>query len=177
MSQYWFISDTHFGHENTWSKFKRADGSPLRPFTSTEEMDETMIANWNRVVGPKDVVWHLGDVVINRKYMKSLSRLMGRKRLIRGNHDIFDTSMYSEHFEEIYGSMKVGNFICTHIPIHESSLARWAAGNIHGHLHGNRVMKKNPFGGDDIKDDRYICVSVEHINYTPVPFEEIEKYR
>jgi len=37
------ISDTHFGHTNSWEKFKLEDGSPLRPFTSTEEMDETMI--------------------------------------------------------------------------------------------------------------------------------------
>ena len=36
------ISDTHFGHASTWEKFTLEDGSPLRPFTSTEEMDEAM---------------------------------------------------------------------------------------------------------------------------------------
>ena len=36
------VSDTHFGHESTCTKFKREDGSPLRPFSCAEEMDEHM---------------------------------------------------------------------------------------------------------------------------------------
>ena len=56
------ISDTHFGHTNSWEKFKLSDGSPLRPFSSTEEMDETMIERWNAKVKQQDTVYHLGDV-------------------------------------------------------------------------------------------------------------------
>ena len=180
--QAYFISDTHFGHDKCWSTFKRDDGTPLRNFSSTEEMDQHMIDCWNNVVGDNDVVWHLGDVVINRKFMKTLYALKGKKRLIRGNHDIFPTTEYMQHFEEIYGSMKVGDFICSHIPIHEDSIARWSKGCVHGHLHSKRVpiMKRKADGTvekTDKIDDRYICVSVENINYTPVPYEELEKYR
>lgn len=56
MTNRFVISDTHFGHTNAWEKFKREDGSPLRPFTSTEEMNETMVERWNAKVGPNDVV-------------------------------------------------------------------------------------------------------------------------
>ena len=96
MANKFVISDTHFGHTNSWEKFKLPDGSPLRPFTSNEEMDETMIERWNAKVKPEDTVYHLGDVVINRKHLHLCNRLNGKKRLIRGNHDIFKDKDYYE---------------------------------------------------------------------------------
>ena len=50
MPAVWLISDTHFGHEKTCTVFKREDGSPLRPFSCAEEMDEFMIKTWNERV-------------------------------------------------------------------------------------------------------------------------------
>lgn len=173
------ISDTHFGHQSCWEKFKRADGSPLRDFKSTEEMDETMIERWNAIVGPKDVVYHLGDVVINRRYMTTLGRLNGRKKLVRGNHDIFATEDYFAYFEEIHGVVKLdvkgeksASYYLTHIPIHPESIPKWCDANVHGHLHATRVLDK--WGKID---PRYICVSVEHTNYAPVPVENLDSYR
>ena len=58
------------------------------------EMDEEMIKRWNETVRPNDKVYHLGDVVINRKALTTLSRLNGDKVLIRGNHDIFKLEEY-----------------------------------------------------------------------------------
>jgi len=40
MPAIWLTSDTHFGHEKTCTVFTRADGTPLRPFASAEEMDD-----------------------------------------------------------------------------------------------------------------------------------------
>src|SRR4029077_5421868 len=100
----WFISDTHFGHEKMYSSFTLADGSYARSrFASAKEADEYMICAWNAIVRPSDHIYHLGDVVIDRKYLSLLGRLNGHKRLIRGNHDIFRTRFYLPYFEEIYG--------------------------------------------------------------------------
>lgn len=167
MRDKFFISDTHFSHEKCWSTFKNVDGTPLRPFSSTEEMDETMVENWNKVVKPNDRVYHLGDVVIKRSALSILSRLNGKKILIRGNHDIFKLKDYSEHFEDIHGVFVLPDMMLSHIPIHHESVQRFKV-NVHGHLHANRVMI------DGNIDPRYFSVCVEQINYTPIAYEDLQ---
>ena len=170
------ISDTHFGHTNSWEKFKLEDGSPLRPFTSTEEMDETMIERWNAKVQPQDTVYHLGDVVINKKYLHLVSRLNGRKILIRGNHDIFgDDDYYNVGFEQIHGvRVFVDKFILSHIPLHPACVTERFKVNVHGHLHANQIGWNDPISGPGY-DPRYLCVSVEQTNYEPIHFDEVQK--
>lgn len=168
------IADTHFSH-NGITKFLNSDGTKLRPWDNIEEMDEALVDNWNKVVTPKDKVYHLGDVVINRKALQILHRLNGEKVLIKGNHDLFQLKEYIPFFKDIRGSHKLDNYLLTHIPVHPDSLARWANGNIHGHLHSGRVMKgcshnKEVF----VIDPQYYCVSVEHIDYTPIAFEDLK---
>jgi len=173
------ISDTHFGHTNSWEKFKLADGSPLRPFTSTEEMDETMIERWNAKVKPGDTVYHLGDVVINQKSLHLVSRLNGRKILVRGNHDIFKDKQYAEvGFEQIHGvRVFVDKFILSHIPLHPDCVTERFRVNVHGHLHANEIMwQRTPANGLGplTADPRYMSACVELNNYAPVSFEELE---
>jgi calcineurin-like phosphoesterase family protein len=170
MANTFLISDTHFGHANI-CKFLNSDGSKVRPWDHVEEMDETMIQNWNKVVKPEDKVYHLGDVVINRKYLKTLYRLNGDKVLIKGNHDIFHLSDYVDHFRDIRAYHVFGGekMILSHIPIHVESLGRFHV-NIHGHLHGNIV--KDKFGK---ADHRYFSVCVEQINYAPIALEDVKK--
>ena len=176
-----FISDTHFGHEKTCTVFKRTDGSPLRPFRCAEEMDEYMVKAWNERVRPNDKVYHLGDVVINRKFLHVLGRLNGDKVLIRGNHDIFKLEDYSQYFRDIRAFDVKNGMIFSHVPIHPESLGRFGT-NIHGHLHANRVMKivgvNRKSGeleyGNEI-DPRYFNVSVECIDFAPISLEEVNK--
>jgi calcineurin-like phosphoesterase family protein len=159
------ISDTHFGHESML-KFKNSDGSPVRSFSSVEEMDEIMVENWNKVVGHSDKVYHLGDVAMSKKSLPILSRLNGKKTLIAGNHDVYDTKEYMKYFKNVRGYRVIeDSIILSHIPIHKDSLERYGF-NIHGHLHAE-VMN----------DPNYFCVSVEQINYTPIALEEIKFIR
>lgn len=176
MSNTFLVSDLHLGHAGV-CKFLREDGSKLRPWDTTEDMDEALIENWNKVVRPKDKVYNLGDVVINRKALKTLARLNGDKVLIKGNHDIFRLEEYTPYFRDVRGFGHFDGFALTHIPIHPDSLSRWT-GNIHGHLHSNQVMMTAYYcGGDEyeIIDPRYLCVSMEHINYTPISWEDCKK--
>lgn len=193
MSNTFFVSDTHFGHAGIIT-FKDKDDKPLRPFSSVEEMDELMVENWNNTVSDKDRIYHLGDVVMNRRCLTILGRLNGRKILIKGNHDIFKLKDYTPYFEDIraYRIYPKYGLICSHIPIYADQMGdkgRWKY-NVHGHLHSNHVMKrfKAPFGEAVIKkeggywdedgnygwpDERYLNICVEQTNYTPISFDEI----
>lgn len=163
MGDIWFVSDTHFGHAGV-CRFLREDGTPLRPWDDPAAMDEEMVEKWNAVVRPKDKVYHLGDVVINRRCLSILSRLNGDKRLILGNHDIFDHSDYLPYFKRLHGSLKVDSLVLTHIPIHPGSVSHWTTCNVHGHIHAQ-----------DIPDGNYFNVSVEMIDYAPISMDELKK--
>ena len=165
MPSVFLVSDTHFGHAGV-CRFLREDGSKLRPWDDPNEMDEEMVKRWNERVKPSDKVYHLGDVVINRKALNIMRRLNGDKVLIRGNHDIFKLSDYTEHFRDIRGYHVMNGMILSHIPVHDESLGRFGV-NIHGHLHSGRVKK------DGVIDVRYHCVCVEQTDFTPILFEDM----
>ena len=77
------ISDTHFSHRNIIEYCSR-------PFPLVQEMDETMIRNWNNVVSDDDLVYHVGDFGLTRHYsylINIMRRLNGKIILLRGNHD------------------------------------------------------------------------------------------
>lgn len=154
------ISDTHFGHKGI-CEFVTHDNKPVRPWNTPEEMDEEMTQLWNETVKPEDKVYHLGDVVINRRHLSILSKLNGRKILIKGNHDLFKLPDYLTHFKDIRAYHVVSNVIMSHIPLHPLSKGRFR-GNIHGHTHTNVIP-----------DPWYQCVCVEQIGYKPIPLDEV----
>jgi calcineurin-like phosphoesterase family protein len=165
------ISDTHFFHTKCWETFKRDDGSPLRHFTSTEEMNETMINNWNNVVKDEDTVYHGGDVtwVYKKEFRELMHRLKGRKILIFGNHDRLSKKIpvlldFFERIELWKGFHELG-FTFTHMPAFIDTL-RDGDINCHGHTHYNQVLDShgNP-------DPRYVNLCVEMTDYAPVPFD------
>jgi calcineurin-like phosphoesterase family protein len=175
MTNIFITSDSHFGHIGV-TKFLKADGTKLRPWDSVEEMDEALVSNWNSVVGPKDKVYHLGDVVINRKALKTLARLNGDKVLIKGNHDLFRLEEYTPYFRDIRSFGALDGFALTHVPIHPDSLGRWN-GNWHGHLHSEVVMTSydgpdSYYWGTEDVDKRYMCMCVEQTNFTPISLED-----
>lgn len=78
----YFISDLHFGHKNCLA-------FDNRPFTDIETHDNTIINNWNNVVGIDDDVYILGDIswYNTTKTIEIFKALNGNKHLIKGNHD------------------------------------------------------------------------------------------
>lgn len=80
-----YVSDTHFSHP-------RILEMSSRPFDDIIEHDETLIRNWNSVVGETDLVFHLGDFSFGLSDVERTRtlffRLHGRKRLVLGNHDV-----------------------------------------------------------------------------------------
>ena len=176
------VSDTHFGHVGV-CKFTHPDDPTvkLRPWDNPAEMDDEMVRRWNDRVRPSDKVYHLGDVVINRKALPTLARLNGDKVLIRGNHDIFRDTEYREYFRELRAYHVLNGMILSHIPVHEASIGRFGV-NIHGHLHATRVKRSvgvNAETGEvsygSEPDVRYHCVCVEQTDFAPILLEDVYK--
>jgi calcineurin-like phosphoesterase family protein len=82
MSNNFFTSDCHFGHTN----IMKYSG---RPFDNVKEMDEMLIANWNKTIGEQDNVYFLGDFTFRGKdeVEAIVSRLNGHIHWVYGNHD------------------------------------------------------------------------------------------
>lgn len=157
----WFVSDTHFFHENI---IRFCD----RPFKNAGEMNAAIVKNWNSVVGPNDFVYHLGDVFIGgteKERSEIVHSLNGRKRLIVGNHDdtLFKQPKVVSAFEKIkyWQGFKEEGFTATHVP-HMLDRLRDGTHNVHGHIHNNLE-----------KDLHYINVCVEMRDYTPVHMDQI----
>ena len=161
----WFIGDTHFFHTNTWEKFKNDDGTPMRPFESTQVMNEHMITMWNSVVKENDYVYHLGDVTFryDGAFVALMQRLKGKKRLILGNHDRIKGTKLMDFFEKVdlWKGFKEHNFTLSHMPLPLTGL-RDGKFCVHGHTHQNILS-----------DPHYINVCVETRNYTPVHLDTI----
>lgn len=134
-----YISDTHFGHANAITFDKR-------PFTSVEEMNETLITNWNACVTDHDVVYFLGDFCYKCKDPTSIvQRLHGKKYWILGNHDSKVRKTLESYFEEVdnmmlihdeYNGEKVRVHLC-HYPLAEWNNYFNDAWHVHGHIHGS----------------------------------------
>lgn len=77
-------ADLHLGHTNI---IKYCD----RPFIDVDEMNRTIVNNWNKVVKKGDDVYILGDICmeLTDEIKKLLDMLNGNLFLINGNHDKF----------------------------------------------------------------------------------------
>ena len=98
---------------------------------------------------------------MKKAHLDIVKRLHGKKRLIRGNHDIFDTNDHQTWvFREVLGA-SAGQYAVLALPAHPDSLGRFKA-NVHGHIH----QQPAPEGA-------YANACVEWTNYTPVTLEQV----
>ena len=128
-----FTADTHFGDHRTINIQRR-------PFADVATMDAALIAGWNAVVGPEDLVWHLGDVARRPAAVADLlARLNGRKHLLRGNNDP-DATLAAEGWASVgdYAEITVEerNLVLCHYPFRSWNGQHRGAINLHGHSHG-----------------------------------------
>lgn len=150
----WVISDTHWNHANIIQYENRP-----------QDHKEQIIANWNKVVQPEDLVIHLGDVIMGLNAAENLPSIMatlpGKKILCRGNHDHekqwgTNVGFMERGFDVVVDYFVYENLAFSHAPLtplpSQGSLG-WRKEvdfNIHGHFH--RGIHR---GNYEEKDDRY----------------------
>ena len=152
----YLISDTHFGHRNIIRYCHR-------PFRSTITMNSAIRKRWNSTVSSNDLVFFLGDFVVRGSIGYWMTRLKGRKKFIRGNHDY----KIKHAIPNTKFSYKGNNFYLVHNPSHAPR--NWNGWVIHGHVH-NHNTTVYPFI-DGIR--KRINVSAELIDYRPISLDYI----
>jgi len=155
----WITADTHYWH----SKIIKYTN---RPFKHIEDMNIELIENYNQLVKPNDIVYHLGDFALCGKNfrMRILEQLNGKIHLIRGSHD--NSIKNDEGFVEIcdYKQIKFNRykFVLFHWPIANWQNRYYGSIHLYGHSHGKYQM-----GG------RCLDVGVDNNNFQPWHIEEI----
>jgi len=169
-----FTSDTHFNHTNI---IRFCD----RPFRTTEEMNETLIRNWNSVVDPDDIVFHLGDFCLggSAEWTKVLDRLNGKIYLIIGNHDLKNMKQgFIGRFEHVAMEMRIEigkqKIYLNHYPFLCFEGGYKDVWQLFGHVH---TRKNNT--GIDAGRLQYLYptqydVGVDNNDFTPVSFEQVK---
>lgn len=180
MSNIWFTADTHFDHANVIRYCNR-------PFSSVQEMNGVLIANWNEVVKPQDTIYHLGDFSLSgsRRAHELISKLNGYKILIRGNHDKGEAYYKSAGFAEYYTStpahpVEYGEFFLSHYPYwecydHDERKHKFADRMLH--QRGNRWLLCGHIHEKWKRKGFCINVGVDQWNFAPVSIEQIRTYK
>ena len=166
---FYYIADTHFGHENILKMCNR-------PFESIEEMDEAMISAWNERVSGNDTVFILGDMFFRCADPESvLQRLRGKKRLIVGNHD----SSWMDRVDMKRYFLSVDNFLeisdgSRGITLCHYPLLTWKhklrTFMIHGHIHNDTVSDFFPLIA---ARERLLNAGADINGFRPVTFDEL----
>jgi calcineurin-like phosphoesterase family protein len=161
--QAWMIADTHFFHDNIGRYCDRPDG-----------WQALIIQNWQRLIRPDEVVFHLGDLALAGKaaVKELVEQLPGQIFMLRGNHDRFSRTFYQslgitfvpDPYEMQYPSGQ--KLIFSHrpiLPLEPDVL------NLHGHIHNNPAPELGP---------QHVNVSIEVSEYRPWRLSEIlEKFK
>ena len=160
MTEVFFTADSHFGHKGILRLSSR-------PFESVEAMEAALIDRWNEVVGPQDLVYHLGDFCFkgSKAAAAVLERLNGEIVLIRGNHDSAN-SLRLDRWRSVHDLLEINHrkqrIALCHYPLLEWPGAWKGALHLHGHTHG-AVPPLN----------RRADVGVDVWDYRPVTLEQI----
>lgn len=182
----WLTADQHFRHENI-IKYTN------RPFKNVGEMDEALIHEWNSVVKPKDMVYHLGDFSLSDTYVARdlFMRLNGHIHVLRNrwHHDSrwlpFEDVLLCH--ENLLGTLKVISIIAPvhliegvavneegfkvpavlcHYPFLNWDRQHYGSFHFHAHSHGASPKRKNCL---DVGVDNIYRLKGE---YRPVTLEE-----
>lgn len=182
-------SDHHFGH----ARISELAG---RPFASVEEMNVLMIERWNAIVGPDDVVLHLGDLALGPTddSVGLTVQLNGHRLLVPGNHDRVSSATQSkraiERFRPLYeqagwtvlpellvGTRNALQLLASHYPYSGDTTgpdrhvkhrpADEGIPLIHGHTH------EHGFGAHGTHE---FHVGVDAFDFAPIPFAVVDAW-
>lgn len=160
-----FTSDTHYGHANIIKYCNR-------PFSNTDSMNDVLVDNINKKVGPGDVLWHLGDFAMGgelnvREFRDRLK--CKRINLIIGNHDNRKVVHKYQLFENIYDLFEYKgevSIVLCHYAMKVWNKSHHGYYHLYGHSHGTLPDDQNSNSFD---------VGVDCHGFQPLSIAEIKE--
>jgi len=142
-------------------------------FATIDEMDQELIQKWNSVVGPKDIIYHLGDFSFANKQRTDeiLAALKGHITLIYGNHDHHGKNFPRAaklRFDAMIPYLELKpqgtpRITLLHYPMLVWNQSHYGSWHLHGHSHGScRAPGKRWDVGVDNNDLTPVCIDDLH---------------
>jgi calcineurin-like phosphoesterase family protein len=179
LNKIFFTSDHHFGHTNI-IKYSQ------RPFENVSEMDQALIENWNAVIAPNDLVFHLGDFTFHQNASKYFTALHGQIHILKlewhhdsrwleteGNKPLLSKGGHTLKFLPaltVLYCAQLGDgkyplpITISHYPLAEWEASHHGAWQLHGHSHGQYL---------DPNNRKCLDVGVDAMKYQPVSLEQV----
>ncbi|MEM2159347.1 MAG: metallophosphoesterase family protein [Candidatus Nitrosotenuis sp.] len=170
---YFFSADLHAFHRNI-IKYAR------RPFNSVEEMNETILKNWNSRVKSGDNVYIIGDVSFGHpdETESFIKKLNGNLFLVKGNHDRVLRGSLTRHFEWVKDLAEITvpdvdhprgkqKIVMCHYAMKVWNQSHYGSWHCYGHSHGTLPDDPNSLSMD---------VGVDCNNFFPFSYEEIKNH-
>lgn len=156
MTKYFFTGDEHYQHLNIIKYCQR-------PFKSTEEMDNIIIARNNEVVRQEDTVIHCGDFTLQdtETALKIQNRLIGNHVFIKGSHDKWNPNL--PYILELKISKEIFVVAC-HFAMRVWPRSHYGSYLAYGHSHGRLPTFPNSWD-----------VGVDNNNFYPVELKDFIK--
>lgn len=167
----YFTSDLHLG-------YPKVIRHRNRPFNTVQEMNETLIENYNSRITHKDTVYLLGDMTqyVEPEVANSmLSRLNGKKILLIGNHDKYkkyDAGIFKEIRDYKFLVTKRALIALMHYPMLAWNRYQHGSLMLHGHIHSTGEYNE----ANRAEGIRRYDVGVDANNFYPVSLDEILKF-
>jgi calcineurin-like phosphoesterase family protein len=163
----WFTSDHHFGHAKILEYSNR-------PFSNIDEMNSTLIKNWNASVKPSESVYFLGDFALCKEDLaiEIIKQLNGNKYWIFGNHDRYlkKSKRFCGYWSLERDMMEIDingqKIVLCHYALRTWHSQHRGAWNIHGHSHGSLPR---------LPGYKQIDVGVDCWDMKPVSFDTLKE--
>jgi len=160
-----FTADQHFNHKNIIQYCQRS-------FKNVDEMNETLINNWNAKIKRNDFVYVLGDMIWQEPVKEILDKLNGRIIYIYSMEYSHEAVLkYSYRFEQIIPllTIKIQKFdiyitMC-HYCMRAFPKSHYNQWHLFGHSHG----RLESIG-------KTLDVGVDSHNFYPWSLEEVIEY-
>lgn len=178
-----FTSDLHLFH----SKVIKHDD---RPFIDVDEMNQSIINNWNKTIKKDDIVFYLGDISWAgfKKTKEVVDQLNGKIHFIMGNHDSYKIISKLDRFESISGLMDIyirdedvvdkkmrsyQHIVLCHYPMASWNRQHYGAWHLFGHTHhwfyrGESEINK------ELYKRKCLDVGTNGWDYHPVSYEKVK---